>query len=142
MRKDEGSPDTEDEQRLQAVQDALEKVQGQAAALEELSEQLALSVHTLEGEIARLAAHTRARAAARSAAQATADSARSGEPHPSAAPPPPARSTDVEGARLVALNMALEGSSRQDADRYLAEHFDVPDRARLLDEVFAAVGGS
>ena len=48
---------------------------------------------------------------------------------------------DVEGARLVALNMALSGASREEADRYVAEHFDVPDRAALLDDVFATVRG-
>ena len=50
-------------------------------------------------------------------------------------------SGDVDGARLIALNMALNGQSRAEADRYLAENFDLPDRAGLLDEVFAAVEG-
>jgi DivIVA domain-containing protein len=51
-----------------------------------------------------------------------------------AAPP-----ADVEGARLVALNMALNGTSRGETDKYLAENFDLPDRAALLDEVYATV---
>jgi DivIVA domain-containing protein len=46
---------------------------------------------------------------------------------------------DIEGARLVALNMALNGTSREETDRYLAEHFDLADRASLLDEVYATV---
>jgi DivIVA domain-containing protein len=46
---------------------------------------------------------------------------------------------DVEGARLVALNMALNGTPRADTDQYLAENFDLPDRALLLDEVYATV---
>jgi DivIVA domain-containing protein len=50
-------------------------------------------------------------------------------------------SDDLDGARLVALNMALNGDSREAADRYLAENFDVPDRERLLDEVYAAIEG-
>lgn len=49
-------------------------------------------------------------------------------------------SEDIEGARLIALNMALNHSSREETDRYLAEHFELPDRARLLDEVYASVG--
>jgi DivIVA domain-containing protein len=49
---------------------------------------------------------------------------------------------DLDGARLVALNMALNGDSREETDRYLAENFDVPDRDRLLDEVYAAIEGS
>jgi DivIVA domain-containing protein len=46
---------------------------------------------------------------------------------------------DTEGARLVALNMALNGTSREETDRYLAENFDLADRAALLDEVYATV---
>src|SRR4051812_2067732 len=46
---------------------------------------------------------------------------------------------DVEGARLIALNMALNGQSRDETDRYLAENFDLLDRARLLDEVYSSV---
>jgi hypothetical protein len=36
--------------------------------------------------------------------------------------------------------MALSGRSRQEADRYLREHFAVADRERLLDEVWASAG--
>jgi len=50
-------------------------------------------------------------------------------------------SADVEGARLIALNMALNGQSRAETDRYLAENFDLSDRAALLDEVYATVEG-
>ena len=46
---------------------------------------------------------------------------------------------DTEGARLVALNMALSGTTREETDRYLAENFDLADRAALLDEVYATV---
>jgi len=49
-------------------------------------------------------------------------------------------SSDIEGARLVLLNLALSGSTRDEADRYVAEHFNVPDRKALLDEVFATAG--
>jgi DivIVA domain-containing protein len=55
--------------------------------------------------------------------------------------PSPAPSDDLDGARLVALNMALNGDSREETGRYLAENFDVPDRERLLDEVYAAIEG-
>ena len=60
------------------------------------------------------------------------------EPEPAAAGGE--RGSD-EGARLVALDMALSGTPREETDRYLAEHFDVADRAALLDEVYASVGG-
>jgi DivIVA domain-containing protein len=46
---------------------------------------------------------------------------------------------DVEGARLIALNMALNGTAREETDRYLAENFDLSDRSGLLDEVYASV---
>jgi hypothetical protein len=46
---------------------------------------------------------------------------------------------DLDGARLIALNMALNGESREDADRYLAENFQLADRAKLIDEVYAAI---
>ncbi|HEY2570750.1 MAG TPA: hypothetical protein VGI27_04725, partial [Solirubrobacteraceae bacterium] len=46
---------------------------------------------------------------------------------------------DLDGARLIALNMALNGESREDADRYLAENFQLADRGRLIDEVYAAI---
>jgi len=46
---------------------------------------------------------------------------------------------DLEGARLVALNMALNGTPREETDRYLAENFDLADRQSLLDEVYASV---
>ena len=48
---------------------------------------------------------------------------------------------DIEGARLIALNMALNGQSREETDRYLAENFDLADRQSLLDEVYESVGG-
>ena len=49
--------------------------------------------------------------------------------------------SDVEGARLIALNMALNGTSREETDRYLAENFELADRGGLLDEVYASVEG-
>jgi hypothetical protein len=63
-----------------------------------------------------------------------------------AAPTPPVaaeageqRRSDLDSARLVALNMALSGESREQADRRLADSFELADRAKLLDEVYAAV---
>ncbi len=54
---------------------------------------------------------------------------------------PAATEDDVEGARLIALNMALNGQTREETDKYLAENFDLADRASLLDEVYATVEG-
>jgi DivIVA domain-containing protein len=60
--------------------------------------------------------------------------------------PPPAPggegdSEAMEGARLIALNMALNGTPRDETDRYLAENFDLSDRGAILDEVYARVEG-
>ena len=57
------------------------------------------------------------------------------------AEPAAAGEEDIEGARLIALNMALNGQSRAETDRYLAENFDLTDRRALLDEVYATVEG-
>lgn len=64
------------------------------------------------------------------------------EPEPETADEPEAEADDdVEGARLIALNMALNGQSREETDKYLAENFDLADREALLDEVYATVEG-
>lgn len=60
---------------------------------------------------------------------------------PAGAPTHAGANGDLDGARLVALNMALNGESRADADRYLAENFQLADREKLIDEVFAAIKG-
>ena len=66
-----------------------------------------------------------------------------GEPAPVEEPPvapAPVVSTDDSGARLIALNMALSGSSREETARYLAENFTLEDPEALLDDVFARAG--
>jgi hypothetical protein len=48
---------------------------------------------------------------------------------------------DDDGARLIALNMALNGTPREETDRYLEENFKLTDRRGLLDEVYSSVDG-
>ncbi len=55
------------------------------------------------------------------------------ESRSSDAPPDP--HPDMEGARLIALNMALSGSSRAETADYLRDTFGLEDRA-LLDDVY------
>jgi cell division septum initiation protein DivIVA len=50
-------------------------------------------------------------------------------------------SDDAEGARLIALNMALNGTPREETARYLSENFQLADAGGLLDEVYASVEG-
>jgi hypothetical protein len=62
------------------------------------------------------------------------------EPAPAAAAAPGA-SGGPEGARLVALNMALNGTPREEAARYLADNFQLEDQEAILDDVYSKVGG-
>jgi DivIVA domain-containing protein len=84
-------------------------------------------------------ASTRAPAADEAPARAAAP-----PPPPAAPPQEPAGAEkpdngDLDGARLVALNMALSGESRAATERYLAEHFQLSERDKLIDEVYAAI---
>jgi len=58
-----------------------------------------------------------------------------------AAPQPPGEvaspPADETGARIVALNMALAGSPREETAGYLAEHFPLAHPDALLDDVYA-----
>lgn len=126
--------------RLRAAEDALRKVQAQAAALEGLSEELSLAVHVLEAEVGALFEQVSSESGARTELARHAVQLGSQAVGGALGADRPVRSSDVEGARLVALNMALDGEPREATDRYVAEHFDIPDRERLLDEVYAAAG--
>jgi hypothetical protein len=46
-----------------------------------------------------------------------------------------------EGARLLALKMALDGRPRDETAAYLRENFELDDPEALLDEVYARAGG-
>jgi DivIVA domain-containing protein len=48
----------------------------------------------------------------------------------------PSPNGDEAGARLIALNMALSGTPREETARYLAEHFALDDAQALLDDVY------
>ena len=61
------------------------------------------------------------------------------EPEPAPAPKP-ADNADEAGARIIALNMALGGSSREETASYLAENFSLSHPDALLDDVYAKVG--
>lgn len=56
--------------------------------------------------------------------------------------PAPDATADSAGARLVALNMVLDGTPRDEVDRYLADNYDLADRGGLLDELYARHGGA
>ena len=56
-------------------------------------------------------------------------------PAGSAAEPP--LSSDRDKACMVALNMALNGASRDEVDLYLAEHFDLLDAPGIVSDAYA-----
>jgi DivIVA domain-containing protein len=51
----------------------------------------------------------------------------------------PGGGDDIDGARLIALNMALDGTSREETARYLSAHYRLLDPEALLDEVYSSV---
>ncbi|HEV7459950.1 MAG TPA: hypothetical protein VGN78_05405 [Solirubrobacteraceae bacterium] len=69
------------------------------------------------------------------------------EARPEVPPPPPAPAgdpaapgrRDLSAVRLVAIEMAVAGRSREQVDEHLREAFDVNDTRALLDDVFGAV---
>jgi hypothetical protein len=61
------------------------------------------------------------------------------EPEPEPAPAA-ARTGGADAPRLIALNMVLDGASREDVARYLDENFELESPAALLDEVWARAG--
>ena len=63
------------------------------------------------------------------------------EPEPAASGAGGRSIRGAEGARLIALNMALNGTPRDETARYLEQNFELEDQDALLDEVYARVGG-
>jgi len=59
------------------------------------------------------------------------------EPEPPQERPAAPAGEGHEGARLIALNMALNGSSREETAHYLSENFELDDPEALLDEVYS-----
>lgn len=67
-----------------------------------------------------------------------------GPPEEEAEPEPAAGSgsaTSSDGARLIALNMALNGTPREETAAYLAENFGLRDSDALLDDVYSRTSG-
>jgi hypothetical protein len=73
------------------------------------------------------------------AAEPAAEEAVAAEPEPEPEPAPSGEGH--EGARVIALNMALNGSPREETARYLDENFELENPEALLDEVYARVRG-
>jgi DivIVA domain-containing protein len=129
--------------------EAAREASGHVERVEEAAKQMLGKLDGLQSELDRLLGGLRssAEALAGSLEQLRGDAgALGGGDAPAAAVEPPApsrngdRSDDEAGARLVALNMALEGSPRDATARYLAEHYELADVDALLDEVYTSAG--
>jgi len=119
------------ELRAKAGDEAGEHVARVAAAAEGMAARIAELERELEG-VRRGAERL---AAGLAELQAQVQGAGVAEPLPA-----PDGDSDEAGARLIALNMALGGNSREETARYLAEHFALADPAALLDDVYARAG--
>ena len=78
--------------------------------------------------------------AAKSRAKGGRSRASAKAPPKEAAPAAGDRPDDVEAARLVALDMALGGTPREQTEKYLAEHYSLADPGAVLDDVYALAG--
>ena len=125
--------------RVTAAADRLrERIEQMERDMTQLVLDLRTGSERLRGDLDGLQAGTDALAEVRHEAPAEV-AAPEPEPEPTAVEVP--KNGDSAAARIVALDMALSGKPREDTDQYLAENYDVPDRAALLDEVYAAAGG-
>jgi len=142
--------------------EAAEEIEGQLARAHAVAERLSGRADEIEGALQRLADTVRDELSALKAdleelravkegigaapaapEPAAASPPQEPEPEPVAesSAPPAARGQGPEGARVIALNMALNGSSREETARYLSENFQLGDADALLDEVYARVSG-
>jgi DivIVA domain-containing protein len=121
----------------------VERVQESAAALVTRLDELQGELDSLLGGL-RKSAETLSDGLAELHQRAGELEAEPRAPEPAPEPEPelaaPATEGDEAGARIIALNMALGGSSREETAAYLAEHFTLADPDSLLDDVYAKVG--
>jgi ABC-type transporter Mla subunit MlaD len=111
-------------------------------SLQALADTVRQELSSLKGDLEELRAVKEGIGAAGTAAPAEPPPAEPPAAEPVAQEPaaPAAQGQGLEGARVIALNMALNGSPREDTARYLAENFQLDDADALLDEVYARVG--
>ena len=125
--------------RVTAAADRLrERIEQMERDITQLVVDLRTGAERLRGDLDGLQAGTDALAAVRHEAAPEVEPAPVPEPAPALEEP---KNGDSAAARIVALDMARSGKPREDTVQYLAENYDVPDRAALLDEVYAAAGG-
>ena len=143
--------------------EAAEEIEGQLAKAQAVAERLSARAEEIERSLEQLADRVRnelsalradleelravgegmasAREEAAEATEAAATPAPAAPAPEEAAPAPKPAPAGQEGARVIALNMALNGSSREETAHYLSENFELEDPEALLDEVYARVSG-
>ena len=128
-----------------------EEASDHVARVQEAADGMLAKLDALEGELERLMAALRtggerlvqglAELQAEVAGDAVvAAAAGRDRRHPASGSRPLPPPSDEAGARLIALNMALSGSPREDTARYLADHFGLAEPDALLDDVYARAG--
>jgi hypothetical protein len=131
-------------ERLSTRADEIER------ALQGLAESIREELSALKADLEELRAVGEGVAAARAEAAEEAEAPPAPASAEAPAPPPEQPGAHVEpvqlpagqeGARVIALNMALGGSSREETAHYLSENFELDDPEALLDEVYARVSG-
>ena len=137
LREEAGREATGHVERVEdAANGMLEKLDRLQAELDRLLSGLKSTAETLAGSLGELSRDVGTLGGTAPVAPA--------EPAPPAEPAEPAasaqRSDDEAGARLVALNMALEGTPRDEAARFLAAHYRLADPDTLLDDVYSSAG--
>jgi septal ring factor EnvC (AmiA/AmiB activator) len=103
--------------------------------LADAAERLESQARELRGGIEALAAATRARAEAE-AARAEAENARAAARRAETVEPSPTAADDSE-ARIVAYSMVLDGKSREEVARHLADELGLSNSDALLDDLYA-----
>ena len=124
-------------QRIRAA--ASQTRQADVSGLVELIAKLRADLDTLEARLRGLEGDAPA-PVAKAEPPANAQPPAKAAPAPAAQAAPAGGDDEAESARLIALNMALNGEPRETTDQYLADNYDLADRQALLDEVYASVG--
>jgi DivIVA domain-containing protein len=151
LRTDAGRDAREHVERVSdAARSMLERVESMQSELGSLVESLRsgatkvnADLSVLQANVGEVRSGTAASAATSTPAAEPVDAAPEPEDEPaveSATTNGDAEGADEEGARLIALNMALNGTPREETERYLADNFDLENTQALLDDVYARAG--
>jgi ABC-type transporter Mla subunit MlaD len=122
------------------VAEAARGVLARVAELERDLEALRRGAERLSAGLAELQARLERESAGADSLSSSPGGELTAAPAPADPLPEPAADGDEAGARLIALNMALSGSPREDTARYLTDHFGLAAPESLLDDVYARAG--